>query len=303
MMRTGRQRQIGILAPRIYSDSLTRIVEGINSYIQEKGYGTVLAITGYDEDTEIEYLSMMEKSGASGIILMGIEVTKRRIDAYKECGVPLVITGQNIPGFFCVYHDDFHAVKDLTNLMLKVRGSKIAYIAVDEKDPQTGKARREGMLSAYREAGYDEESLLHVKCSSFEPDSGYRAMKRLLLGDMSSPDEIIDGSDFSDFLSNPDAIPISGVVCATDGIAFGAMRAIYEAGLVPGKDIGIAGVGDSWMDLFFQPPLTTAHYYFRECGEEAAKMLMQLIDAEEMGETVPPRQLCLNYEIVERESL
>ena len=287
MMRTGRQQQVGVLVPRIYSDSVTRIVEGINSHIQEKGYGTVLAVTGYEEESEIEYLSFLEKSGASGIILMGTEITEKRIEAYRKCETPLVITGQNIPGFFCVYHDDFYAVEELTRRMLKARGPRFAYIGIEDKDPQTGRARREGMLSAYRKAGFDEDMLLSVSCSSFEPESGYEKMKELL----------------GKYIGEGEAPGIDGVVCATDGIAFGAMRAIYEAGYVPGKDIGIAGVGDSWMGLFFQPPLTTAHYYFRECGEEAAKMLMKLIEAAETGEEIPPRHVCLNYEIIERKSI
>ena len=57
MMRTGHQRQIGVLIPKIYSDAVVQVTEGITQYIQKYGYMSVLGVTHADEQKELEYLS------------------------------------------------------------------------------------------------------------------------------------------------------------------------------------------------------------------------------------------------------
>ena len=94
---------------------------------------------------------------------------------------------------------------------------------------------------------------------------------------------------------------LDAVVCATDTMAMGALCALREAGRnVPG-DVSIVGVGDSWVDNVSTPGLTTAHFFFRQCGEEAAKLLLELIDEGKDAGRV--RQTRLQYMIVERGSV
>ena len=79
------------------------------------------------------------------------------------------------------------------------------------------------------------------------------------------------------------------------------MKAIHEAGLRIPDDISIAGLGDSWAGTFVDPPLTTAHLYYRQCGREAAAMLLRLID--DNGRSLTVSQTMLEYTIVDRESM
>lgn len=280
MMRTGHQRQIGILIPKLYSDSVVLVTDGVTRFIQDYGYMSVLGDTHADEQKELEYLSIMEANRAAGVIVMGVAVTARRIEAYKACGIPVVVTGQNITGMPCVYHNDFPAAHELMKRIIERGRRRIAYISATEHDPRAGKERRLGALAAFTEAGHEEKELL-VEVADFNAASGYQAMQRLLERDST----------------------IDGVMCATDAMAFGAMRALYEAGRKPGADVSIAGVGDSWIDEYAMTPLTTARLFFKQCGEDAARMLLSMIEAEEKGESVAVRQICLDYEIVERGSI
>lgn len=93
---------------------------------------------------------------------------------------------------------------------------------------------------------------------------------------------------------------IDGVICATDRMALGALKALEEAGRsIPG-DVSIAGVGDSWVNSVARPALTTAHLYYRQCGEVAVDMLMRMITE---GEDRPAMQARLQYTIVDRASI
>ncbi len=280
MLRTGRQRQLGVLVPKIYSDAAAQIVGGMTNMAQDRGYSIVVCETWYDERRELECLDLMVNSGAAGLVVMGTSLSEGRLRAYRECGAPLVVTGQRIDGVDSVYSDDFSAAKELALRLLAKRNGPFAYIAVDDKDPQTGRARREGMLDACREMGIPEEEAL-IEYSIFGATGGYEAAKKLLEKNAK----------------------ITGLLCATDTIAIGAMKALCERERVPGRDVGVAGIGGSWMDVYSLIPLTTADYSFQRCGEVAAKMLFERINAEDEGETLPSRHRKLDYTIIERESL
>lgn len=280
MMRTGKQKQVGILVPKIYSDSVAQIVEGATEQLQEKGYVVVLGNTGSNEVKELDYMSLMEANQASGLIIMGTTVTPVREDAYRACKIPVIITGQNISGIPCVYHDDYNAAKDLMARILNKKRSNVAFIGVTDKDPQAGRARRMGVEDAFMKAGRKREDLL-IEITDFDAKGGYEAMQKLLLRDPH----------------------IDGVMCATDSIALGAMRALFEAGRTPGKEVSIAGIGDSWTDTYSLIPLTTAHFFYRQCGEDAAQMLLSMIENVDNIDSIPSRQMCLEYKIIERGSI
>ena len=108
---------------------------------------------------------------------------------------------------------------------------------------------------------------------------------------------------------------IDAVMCATDVIAHGAMKALKETGRsIPG-DVSIAGVGDNWADLMSEPTLSTVKLQQRQCGREAARMLLRLI-GEEAGDDSrggdressedpgnSAEHIMLGYTIIERDSI
>lgn len=253
-MRTGKVRQVGIIVPRIFSESVNQVMDGITEELLEKDYLTVLGYAERNKDRELQYLEMMQSNRVAGIILMATTLSDIKRLSLEKCSVPLVITGQNFDGFPCVYHDDKGAVKELTSLMIAKGRKKIVYIGVFEDDKAAGLARREGVQEALREAGFDADQL-PIVIADFDTRSGYTCMIGLLE-------------------KYPD---LDGVICATDIIAHGAMYALKERGKRIPEDVSIAGVGDNWADLVSMPKLTTAHLYHKRCGSEAARMLLKMI--------------------------
>ena len=83
------------------------------------------------------------------------------------------------------------------------------------------------------------------------------------------------------------------------------MKALREQGRKIPEEFGIAGVGDSWACSTAVPELTSAHLYFRECGEDAAALLLSLSERqeEEAAGEMPMRQMMLGYKIIERGSV
>ena len=94
---------------------------------------------------------------------------------------------------------------------------------------------------------------------------------------------------------------VDGIICASDHIAHGVMRAARESGKCIPKDISIVGVGDSWADMISDPQLTTAEFYYEECGKEAGNLLLEMINDQEKAKHV--KQIKLGYSIIERGSV
>lgn len=284
-MRTGKVRQVGIIVPRIFSESVNQVMEGIAEELLEKDYLTVLGYSETGKDREVQYLDIMQRNRVAGIILMATTLSDIKKLSLESCTVPLVITGQNFEGLPCVYHDDFGAAVELTNLAVRKGRKRFAYIGVLDTDKAAGQARSEGMREALQTAGLNADSIPR-RIADFNAQSGYHAMQELL----------------------EEAPDLDCVICATDNIALGAMRALKEAGRRVPEDVGIAGIGNNWADLVSDPMLTTVQLYHRRAGSEAARMLLQLIARRDLPETerdsIPePKSIKLRYHVIERESI
>ena len=279
-LRTGKVNQVGVIAPNIGSQSVGQITEGIARELDSKNYLVLLGNTGLDAQREIGYLKAMQRNHVAGIILLGCSYTPQLARALQDCRMPVVVTGQRFPEVPCVYNDDRSATRELTRLMLDRGRKKIVYIGGNEHDQAVGLLRRIGVQDALAMAGQTGESLTRICCTAFTMEEGERCMKELLA-----------------------ACPeLDGVVCVTDTVALGAMHALKQAGRKIGADVSLAGVGDSWSGSVTEPGLTTVQFYQKQIGEEAARMLLQMLETkEEHGG--PVRQVTLGYRVVERGSI
>ena len=279
-LRTGKVNQVGVIAPNIGSQSVGQITEGIARELDSKNYLVLLGNTGLDAQREIGYLKAMQRNHVAGIILLGCSYTPQLARALQDCRMPVVVTGQRFPEVPCVYNDDRSATRELTRLMLDRGRKKIVYIGSNEHDQAVGLMRRTGVQDALAMARQTGESLTRICCTAFTMEEGERCMKELLT-----------------------ACPeLDGVVCVTDTVALGAMHALKQAGRKIGADVSLAGVGDSWAGSVTEPGLTTVQFYQKQIGEEAARMLLQMLETkEEHGG--PVRQVTLGYRVVERGSI
>lgn len=148
-------------------------------------------------------------------------------------------------------------------------------ICVTDKDKAAGAARKQGVLEALKDAGKSEKDLITV-LSQFTIESGFESMKQLLEKDPS----------------------IDTVFCATDNIAVGAMLYLKEIGKKIPEEIRLTGIGNNQVAQIISPSLTTAKYYYKTSGIEAAKILLDLIK----DNNQPVKHMQLGYEIIKRQT-
>ena len=274
-LRTKKTRLIGVILPRINSDSISSVVEGITDELARSGYETLLATTANDPEKEIEYLKVFSRNRVDGVILLATVFTEEHKRILREISIPVVVVGQRLAGYSCIYHDDFNAGHDITRIILEVGRRHLAYIGVLKEDVAVGTHRFEGFSLAVSESGLSVKEE-QTAIADFSIESGYQKMGELL-------DRSLD---------------IDAVVCATDKIAIGAVRCLKERGKRVPQDVAVAGFGDNTASAVTSPSITTVHFHYKESGIQAAGIIMEQLT----GKAVASAEIKLGYEIVKRQS-
>ena len=273
-LRTGKSKLIGVIIPKIDSSSISLIVQGISSVLSENGYQIILANTFNDERKELEYIHTFNENFVDGIINLGTVSTKDHAKAFKNMSVPAVVLGQNVSYASCIYHDDYNASLDLTKYVLSKGHKNIAYIGAPDKDKAVGVLRKNGFTDGVRPAAGIKT---YMASGDFTMESGYQNTEKLLK-------------------EHPE---IDAVVCATDTIALGAVRYLNTHEISIPDKVSVAGFGYSNAGQILMHPLTTIKFFYKECGMEGAKMLLEKLRSPE----TPCKSLMLGYEINEGASV
>ena len=255
MLRTKKTRLVGVILPKINSNTISREAAGISDILTKKGYQIILANTNNDIEEELKYISLFKDNQVDGVIFIATILTRRHKKLLKECKVPVVILGQLLEGYPCIFQDDYKAAGRITEQLVQT-GNKFGYITVTDKDEAVGQQRKAGVVDTLARYGRELQPKC-VKTGDFTLESGYEAAREL-------------------FQEQGD---VDTLICATDTMAAGAMTWLKENGYRIPQDVQVAGIGDSPLGKILEPKLTTIHFYYKTSGMEAAEMLTSLMES------------------------
>ena len=266
---------VGVILPKLSSESIARITEGIGEVLGEEGFELLLVNTSNDYNREISSLELFRQNRVDGVILLAGVITDLHRSLLAKMRVPTIIVGQKLKGFNCVCHNDLGAAYNMTKLMLDKGAKRPAFIVANPEDMAAGKDRRIGFEKAVLDAGLTLDPKF-CEIARFSMDSGYEKAKHLFSG-----------------REKPDCL-----FCATDNIAAGAMLYCRENGIRIPEDLMIGAVGDSRFDKVLYVSLSSVHLHYKTAGREGANMLLA-----EMKKTSEVHRIVqLEYDIIERES-
>jgi DNA-binding LacI/PurR family transcriptional regulator len=98
------------------------------------------------------------------------------------------------------------------------------------------------------------------------------------------------------------ADPPTGVLCFSDVLARGVMRAAEEMRVRIPEDLSVVGFDDNPLAQRMRPALTTVRQDVAEKGRAAAAALIAAIEGVQSGKARQPRQVLLPTELVVRDS-
>ena len=166
--------------------------------------------------------------------------------------------------------DGYEAVQDALSYLYRLGHRCFAFIGAEREQ------RHMGFLRGMEKLGYAPGSYTVEQMEGLSMDSGYRGMEHLL-----------------------QTMPaVTGVVCANDMIAIGALQACKDQGYRVPDDLSLIGMVDIPNGRFVEPKLTTIHVPMEEMGRIAVRALQEQM----LGLRTLPLRLMVPYHIIERNS-
>jgi LacI family transcriptional regulator len=253
-LRTDRSSTIGIIVDDLLSPFTPPIVRGIQDYLTEKGFLSLIVNSDWDPDQEQSAIKTLLSRPVDGIIF--VEYSHQTTsDALEQSNKPRVFVHRlfGSPIKNSVVPDDYYgaslAVEHLTGLGHR----RIGYINGPESW-HTCRARRSGYQDTLASRHLPFDPLL-VQPGDWELESGYAAAKNLLA-----------------LATRPTAI-----FAANDLMALGAVYAIQDAGLSVPHDVAVVGYDDRNFSKTVRPKITTVSMPVIEMGGVAAELLLNQI--------------------------
>jgi len=275
---TQRTQVLGVVVPDLSRSFFAEVTKGIDVLTSAAGYTLLICNTGEDAAREEREVSGLLSHRVEGLIIAsahkpGSTAFQKK---YPSLTVPVVLIDRRFPKTHFVGADDERIGYLATRHLIEQGYRKIAHLS-GPQNISTAIGRRKGYLKALRQFELEAPEAYTVEASYHRESGGFDAMQQLLR-----------------LPGRPDA-----VFAASDPIAIGALQAILQAGLQPGPEVGLIGVGNHRYGEYLKVPLSTVDQRRLEIGTAAASLLMQLIRE---NQTKAPQSILIEPELVVRAS-
>jgi len=214
----------------------------------------------------------------SGVVFVGGQYTQEKENAPHEhyqrladLNLPTVFVNAPISGldFATVSTDDAVATEQAWNHLRQLGHERIGLVLGPEDHVPSQRK-----LAAARRAAEADGLELEVAHSHYSLEAGQAATARLL------------------------AKGVTAIICMSDPIALGAIRAVRRAGLAVPGDVSVVGFDDSALMNATDPPLTTV----RQPIEPMGRMIIELLVSQIKGTAAATDEYLFEPELVVRGS-
>lgn len=257
-LATNRSYLIGMVIPDLMNLYFAEVTRAVESVARPAGFQLLICSTYEDATRELSEVEALLHRTDGLIISSVLPPTDTRV--YRKLlkdGARLVMVDRIMSNLRCpaVTTDNVEVGRLATNHLIGLGHRRVGHLRGDASS--VSEERLEGYRQALAENRLRfDESL--VRACGFLESEGYLAMQAWLKeGDV------------------PEAIFV-----VNDPAALGAMQAIEAAGLRVGRDIAMVGAGNIHYGDMLRVPLTTVSWARAEMGEQAARLLIQLINGE-----------------------
>jgi DNA-binding LacI/PurR family transcriptional regulator len=282
-LKTRSSRMIGYeiarTVPGTINPVLDRFVHALVETARDGGYH-VLLFTPDENDENGQVAAYDELVGThtvDGFVLSEVNYGDPRAAALQERGTPFVTFGRPdlaIPHAW-VDVDGSTGMAAAVAHLLQRGHDRLAFVGWP-RGSATGDRRAEGFARAFADAGRRHDPALDVRVEDSIED-GARALRQLL----------------------ESSTPPTAIVCVSDSIAAGVLRAARDRGLAVGTELAVTGFDDTPVAGLLTPSLTSVRQPLEAVARRIVSRLTALLAGGETEET--PGEL-LAPELVVRES-
>ncbi|GAF21167.1 MULTISPECIES: LacI family DNA-binding transcriptional regulator [Shouchella] len=266
---------IGIVSPRegntvLGNPFFTRIFEGISNVLDKNQYNMISSFTYQHQ----QYL--VENHVVDGILLFAVREDDSLLVQLRESRIPTIIVGSyEEEDFPNVCPDDSGGIASAVQYLVS-KGHKEIELVNGPKTAFKSRLCLEGYEQAMKAHSLDPHSIIEV------PEY----------------DSVASYNHFIQRINDASNLP-TAIVCSSDYLAFGVMKAANEHGIRIPEDLSIIGFGDVPFSSFTNPTLTTMHTNLLKLGTTSAQMLISKIN----GSNLRKKKRLFQMDLVERQSV
>lgn len=273
---TGRSHSLALVVSDIRNPFFAEVARGAEDAARAANCDLILCNGDLDADKQMGYVRSLLEKRVDGILMNSADfLSRKQQQELASCGVPIVLLNRAAPrGLFSTVHADNEAGGRLAaEYLLSLGHRRIAQLTGPRRHGNmTDRAR--GFNAVLQERGAAEPVTLHGAMSF----AGGWELTRALLERHSR---------------------CTSIFAANDMMAFGAARAIWEAGKRVPDDISLIGFDNLEISMVLHPPLTTIHQPKYETGCAAVEILLRLAKT---GEHPVAEHRLLGVKLIERQS-
>ncbi|WP_456788776.1 LacI family DNA-binding transcriptional regulator [Cellulomonas sp. P5_C5] len=278
-LRGERARLVGLVLPELQNPIFPAFAEVVGGALAQQGFTPVLCTQTAGGVSEADYVELLLGQQVSGIVFAGGHYAQRdashgHYERLAGRNLPVVLINASIEElpFPAVSCDDEVAIEQAIGHLASLGHTTIGLVLgpIDHV-PSERKLRAAQAMMQRLGLELGEQQVVR---SAYSLESGQAAGNRLLR----------EG--------------VTGIVCASDPLALGVIRAARRAGLRVPDDVSVVGYDDSAFMSCTEPPLTTVRQPIEPMGRAAIDLLVSQIH----GGVVPQDELLFEPELVVRGS-
>jgi DNA-binding LacI/PurR family transcriptional regulator len=276
-LRGERARLVGLVLPELQNPIFPAFADVIGGALAQQGFTPVLCTQTAGGISEADYIELLLQQHVSGVVFAGGLYAQR--DAghehylrLSERNLPTVLINASIDDlpFPRVSCDDGAAAEQAMGHVHSLGHTRIGLVlGLPDHVPSERKLAGARAFAARVGLELPDEQIVR---GLYSLESGQAAATRLLKAG------------------------VTAIVCASDPLALGAVRAVRRAGLSVPDDVSVVGYDDSALMSCTDPPLTTVRQPIESMGRAAIDVLAGLI----AGASLSSDELLFEPELVVR---
>ncbi|TKH07511.1 LacI family transcriptional regulator [Peribacillus simplex] len=264
---------IAVVVPRgsfiLNNPFFSTVLEGIAKGIDQTDYNMLMSFTSSQQKR------LLETQSVDGVILFSPRNEELSLEWLKSIGLPMVVVGSYIEDspFPCVRPDDEDGIRQAVVALHQLGHHNIGIVNGPMSSMHSVRCLN-GYKSTLLELGLDYSSENVFEIEEFD---AFKATKEV-----------------AEFLK--DHRKITGVVCSSDYLAIGVIKAASMIGLSVPEDLSVVGADDVPLSNFITPSLSSVHVDLVGIGKRSTSILMDMIQ----GKQIRKKDVVFNMEYVNR---
>jgi DNA-binding LacI/PurR family transcriptional regulator len=274
--RVEKRRVVGLVLPELENPIFATFAQRLATLVAQNGDTPAVCTQTGDGILEDEWIEMLLERDLAGLVVVSgmhadTHASADRYERLRQLQIPLVLVNGYVEDLDAAFvSDDDRSAMHLAVDHLVSLGHRRLGLALGPERYVPVIRKREGFLDAAEAAGVEVE----VVHSLFSVEGGRAAALELL------------------------EAGTTAIVCASDVMALGALRACTSRRLRVPRDVSVIGYDDSTVAAFTGPPLTT----IRQSVPAMAKAAVHSVLEQLSGHPPSPHELLFQPELVVRGS-